>query len=250
MIALLVVNVLIFAWLFNEHVGEKAQALRGARALPANTPTLRLVSELDELPPLRESANTTQAPAAPVAPDGTTIEVVDLSTEINSDAAGSAICVRVGPVNERAQLDTLRTWLRERTTVVHTRAETVREQRFFWVYLEPKSDEEAQRNLEDLKRRGVTDYLLIRRGGLRNAISLGLFRSQDSVNRRLAEMSQKGYKPVVVPQFESTQRYWVSARMLEDADDPATIPTDVLADATLAEIDCARLETAGSAAAP
>ena len=117
----------------------------------------------------------------------------------------------------------------------------MRQRRFFWVYLEPTTDEAAQANLDDLRNRGVTDYMLIRRGELKNAISLGLFRSQDSVNRRLAEMSEKGYKPVVVPKFETTEKFWLAAQLAAGNEDSLDIPSALLGTAEARPVSCQAL---------
>ena len=169
------------------------------------------------------------------------VEAVDLNTELNDFGNASDTCIDIGPITNTEQLDNIRAWLRLRATAVHTRKETVRERRFFWVYLESTSDEQAQQNVDDLERRGVTDYLLIHRGGLKNAISLGLFRSQDSVNRRLAEMTQQGYKPVVVPKFESTEHYFIRATMAQGYEDTDNLPENLLGEATLEPANCANV---------
>ena len=133
---------------------------------------------------------------------------------------------------------------------MHTRQETIRQRQLFWVYLEPTSDTEAMDSINDLKRRGVTDYMLIRRGGLKNAISLGLFRSQDSVNRRLAEMTRQGYKPVVVPQFDTVENYWVRATLAEEFADLSVVPEALVGESTLEQIDCSGIADARAAAGP
>ena len=66
--------------------------------------------------------------------------------------------------------------------------------------------------IRELKNKGVTDYRLISRGNLQNAISLGLFTNQASVNNRLRELEQKGYKPVVVPYYDGKRIYWVDVQ--------------------------------------
>jgi len=235
-IALLLANVVVLGWQFNEHIRAQTVAAAGLPDLPRDAPSLRLVSELPG-PPARREPPRAQLPQT-ISKQKEIIEAVDLSTEINSDNIPSNVCIDIGPIADKEKLDNLRAWLRERTTTVHTRAETVRERRFFWVYLEPASDDEARENLDDLKRRGVTDYMLIRRGGLKNAISLGLFRSQDSVNRRLAEMGRQGYKPVVVPKFEKTENYWIKATMAQGAEDTSQLPAALLADASLKTNEC------------
>lgn len=76
------------------------------------------------------------------------------------------------------------------------------------------------------------------RGDLKNAISLGLFRSQDSVNRRFAEMIRQEYKPVVVSQFKSIENYFVRATMVVGSKDTSDLPEAVIGDATLETTEC------------
>lgn len=236
-IFLLLGNVVVFGWRFNENIRAETIAAAGAPAIAAGTASLRLISELPKLPPKREPRRDLgeQLPSD----DEAEVEVVDLTTEINSEKSASNACLSIGPIPDKARVDALRNWLRDSTAVMHTRAETVRERRFFWVYLEPASDAKAQERLADLKLRGVTDYMLIRRGGLKNAISLGLFRSQDSVNRRLAEMGKQGYKPVVVPKFEKTENYWIKATLAADVEVNLAIPDDLRGEAEVEPSTCA-----------
>lgn len=243
-IFLLLINVFVYGWQFNKDVREEAAVAAGVAPLPADAPSLRLVSELDELPPSREAV---AAPTASLDADAATevvAEAVDLTTEINSVGDASEVCVNVGPLKDSEALEKLKLWLRTRATVVHTQMDTVRERRFFWVYLEPVSDEQAKKDLSELERSGITDYMLIRRGGLKNAISLGLFRSQDSVNRRLTEMTRKGYKPVVVPKFETLEHYQVRAIMAKGFEDITDVSAEVLGESELRQIDCTGLADA------
>jgi hypothetical protein len=235
-IALLIANVVLFGWRFNEHLHAQALAIAAAPSLPRGAPSLQLVSELPSLPPRRQAEKS--ATEDLLSTPDTVVQAVDLSTEINSDAIASEVCVEIGPLADQQTVAELRDWLRERTTVIHTRAEIVRERRFFWVYLEPASADQARKNLNDLAQRGVKDYMLIHRGGLKNAISLGLFRSQDSVNRRLAEMTEQGYKPVVVPKFESTENFWIRATMAEGFEDTEALPQELLGEGALNTRTC------------
>ncbi len=241
-IGLLLGNVIFFAWQFNKHLNDETAAAAGIPPLPPGTPSLKLVSELSELPPLRASAEKTNRESETTS----TTEVVDFTTELNSFGEPSDTCIEVGPFAEKQQLDRFRNWLRSRATTVHSRVETVSERQFFWVYLEAVSDADAKRSLNDLERRGVKDYMLVRRGGLKNAISLGLFSSQDSVNRRLAEMNRQGYKPVVVPKFESTENYFVRATMALGSEDTGTVSGALTGDVTVEQIECSRIAAAAA----
>ena len=244
-IILLLTNVIMFAWQFDEHLRTKTAALS---PLPRGTPGLRLVSELGTLPARREGA---AEAAANLGDDrGSILQAVDMTTELNSFGNPSDTCISIGPIVDKQQLERLRIWLRSHATTVHTQVEMIRQRQFFWIYLEATSDAEAKESLNDLKRRGVTDYMLIHRGGLKNAISLGLFRSQDSVNRRLAEMTRQGYKPVVVPQFDTVENYWVRATLAEGFEDLSMIPDDLIDELTLKQIDCVGIADATAQAGP
>ena len=63
--------------------------------------------------------------------------------------------------------------------------------------------------MDDLKRKGITDYMLVRRGEMRNAVQVGTFRSQESVTKRLAELERSGYKAIVVPKSDGGTRFWL-----------------------------------------
>lgn len=63
----------------------------------------------------------------------------------------------------------------------------------FWVFLPPAPSRfEADRRIADLRTRGVADVAVIDAGPQRNAISLGLFQTEDAANRRLSDVLMLG----------------------------------------------------------
>jgi len=63
----------------------------------------------------------------------------------------------------------------------------------FWVYLPPApSRAEADRRAADLRARGLGDVAVVDGGAQRNAISLGLFQTEDAANTRLADAVKQG----------------------------------------------------------
>ncbi|MCB1747682.1 MAG: hypothetical protein KDK06_10930 [Gammaproteobacteria bacterium] len=227
-LVLLVANLGLFGWQYSRQVDEATREVMTRKPAATDAPPLQLLSELDRLPPLKDAA---AAEAVRTPP----------SAEVNELVEPADRCLDIGPFDAAADRDRLRDWLRDYVARTASRSENVRQRRFFWVYLEPTTDEAAQANLDDLRNRGVTDYMLIRRGELKNAISLGLFRSQDSVNRRLAEMSEKGYKPVVVPKFETTEKFWLAAQLAAGNEDSLDIPSALLGTAEARPVSCQAL---------
>lgn len=236
-VALLLLNLSLLTWQYRQHVATLAAEQRVQAPLPADAAPLKLLSELEALPAQRDAADGTASPA--------------VSAEVKADVAAADVCLAVGPFGDAAARDRVRDWLRDYVAASYARVETVRMKQFFWVYMEPSSDAAAQQSLAELKQRGVTDTLLIRRGEMKNSISLGFFRSQDSVNRRLAELNEKGYRPVVVPRFETSELHWLSARLAANTPTPPAIPAALLgASARQKVIDCATLDSEAEAATP
>ncbi|MEM7540518.1 MAG: SPOR domain-containing protein [Pseudomonadota bacterium] len=171
-----------------------------------DAPRIKLLGELDT-PPTRRTDKDSDAGQAQSEGERTFIE-------INDESEASQTCYEFGPVTSDPDLEDLLASLRGQTAWLGTQSEVVESRTLYWVFLEPESDAEAQAQVDALAAQGVSDYLRIRRGGLSNAISLGLFRSQDSVARRLAELNEHGYSPVVVPRQDDIQQYWIRAQML------------------------------------
>jgi hypothetical protein len=308
-LALLVANAAFFTWRYNEALEARLAAARDApRPLPPNTPSLTLVSELDELPPRRlppapatpvpptETAASESSQAAPPAdsfagdaapamsaepvastgpeqqaeagdpsslpaieagqtappPTVTGLAVTPTAPEpalpatpepVPPAATGtpSGVCVRIGPFTGSAEYGPLLGWLSPRSASVNVETVTTARRQLFWVYLEQKSADEAQQKLAELARKGVRDTLLVNREGVTNAISLGVFSTQEAVNRRLAEVARKGYSPLVVPRVETTDLRWLNAELASGYADKTLIPAELRGNAGVEDIDCAAL---------
>ena len=70
----------------------------------------------------------------------------------------------------------------------------VEEANRYWVYIPPlKAKESAEKKIAELKALGIKDYELIKEDGAwKNAISLGVFKSEDASLKYLAQMRQQG----------------------------------------------------------
>jgi hypothetical protein len=65
----------------------------------------------------------------------------------------------------------------------------------YWVFIPPAANRSAaERRLEELKALGVKDLLLVDGGPQRFAISLGVFRTEDAAQARLAALEAQGVK--------------------------------------------------------
>jgi hypothetical protein len=141
--------------------------------------------------------------------------LLDFSTNNNQSFDDEKIlCVSFGPFAEKGQADELSNWLQEKEIQTKQRGEGGKQDQYFWIYLSAsESEDEAMEAIEDLKGKGVKDYKLINKGSLQNAISLGLFSTQSAVNKRLNELKNIGYLPIIVPYHQNQSIIWVDARV-------------------------------------
>ena len=114
-------------------------------------------------------------------------------------------CAEWGPLSEsdRAKANKLLEPLALGKTLLSRRVEVTAEH---WVYIAPKTSRaSADRALADLKKLSVTDSAIVLEPGQWNlAISLGVFRSKDGADARLAEVKSKGVKTAAYRQREQT----------------------------------------------
>lgn len=103
--------------------------------------------------------------------------------------AAAAACIEWGPLaaaelaRARDELTKLRI---EKTSVREAPGTTV-----WWVHLPPaKSREDAERRLRDLEELGVRDARVVNDEGWRNAVSLGIFRSEEAATAYQVRMRE------------------------------------------------------------
>jgi hypothetical protein len=215
-LALLAVNLIYFGWRLDRGTRADVQNAAAAQAVPSGLAQLTLIAELAEPPPLRAAEPPAAADLpAPIGPgEGLVAQLPEIGTTPAPAADAGFSCFTYGPLPEERQAVWLSDWFRSRRAEVRSRATEDPSRQLFWVYLAPRESlQSALAVVEDLRKRGVRDYRLISKGDLGNAVSLGLFSSQEAVNTRLQELKEKGFQPVVVP-YSNVQRFhWVDVRV-------------------------------------
>ncbi len=75
----------------------------------------------------------------------------------------------------------------------------------YWVHMPPlKTKAEADRKVGELKALGVNDFFVVQEAGpWRNAISLGLFKSEEAANAQLAVLRERGVRSAIVTRREN-----------------------------------------------
>ena len=219
-ILLLVVNVVYFGWQLDRDIRMYEVNNAGAVAVSPSTARLTLISEMKTPPPVRSTRETIATVNGEKGPSGqgTPSELVkDLPAIHPADLrAGQekSLCLTFGPLPEETLATGLDDWFRSRHAGTRVRSTDARNRQFFWVYLAPQDSVESTIELlKELQIKGISDYRLVSHGKLEDAVSLGVFSSQSAVNKRLAELQNKGYKPVVLPYRGVKRVYWLDVKL-------------------------------------
>lgn len=161
--ALLFANLALFAWgWLRENTPGADEALIRQQVNPDR---LRIVAAESE-------------PAPPVPPPETCLEWAPFSVEEATRARAAIGPLALGDRFLAAQVSVPAGW---------------------WVYVPPqKSREAAERKVVELARLGVSDVFLVQeRGEWENAVSLGIFRSEEGAQRFLESLRQRGVRSAV-----------------------------------------------------
>lgn len=126
-------------------------------------------------------------------------------------------CTSFGPFSNIDETAALNEWLEKNNIEAKQRAVTNEKNQYFWVYLAPnQSENEAIATAKKLTDQDITDHRIINTGNLQNAISLGLFSSEQSANKRLNELRRIGYQPIVVPYHKEESIIWIDANITQN----------------------------------
>ncbi|MFK8067456.1 MAG: SPOR domain-containing protein [Gammaproteobacteria bacterium] len=233
-IFLLLINVGYFGLQINNSLKKTAPASTPSQKMVKNsTKSLVLLSELEELPMLREGQNVIEKELENNMPE------MEMGKEIPFDSFGT--CLSIGPYQSDIEVIDLNNWLQFNRIPHRERIEEKRTSERYWVYLAPQTEAKAKAQLQELRRKGLKDYYLIGKGDMKNAISLGLFSRQSTVNNRLAELKKVGYNPVVVPQHKITKLMWLDIQINDGQNLPELTNT-----LKTVNIDCKTIALLGS----
>ncbi|TAJ79144.1 MAG: SPOR domain-containing protein [Gallionellaceae bacterium] len=83
----------------------------------------------------------------------------------------------------------------------------------YWVYIAPmKTHAQVEQKVAQLKSRGVTDYFVVQEAGSwQNAISLGVFKTEDAAKKYLAKLQERGVKTALIGERASKLKFTVFA---------------------------------------
>ena len=220
-IILLLLNILYLGWEINKETRIHITDPKSPFKVPPDAKKLILLSELTE-PPEQEPINIISLEQADQIENRNLDAFVDKESVenmpiINNDdlewkTSNESLCVSYGPFSYIKEAENIKIWLDERNIFTKQRKYSTSEEKLFWVYISPnQSKEDALEKIESLKKKNITDYRFVNEGDMKNAISLGVFSSKSSANRRLKELTSKGFEVSMIPNYEINLTYFVDA---------------------------------------
>lgn len=132
-------------------------------------------------------------------------------------------CFEVGPISGPNLLDNMVNKLSLYDAVTQSRTTQKKERLRYWVMYVAENKSTAQRVYKDMRKKGLKDLFMMTEADRENTISLGLFRGENTADRRVAMVKRMGYNPVVKKQYNIKTLYWLdvkeaSGRPLSDPD--------------------------------
>ena len=112
----------------------------------------------------------------------------------------------------------------------------------YWVYLPAfKSWQDARAQVVKLEQKGMVDAFIMGRGSMKNAVSLGLFSSKDSADKRVGQLKKLGVDPKVEIQYVTKDQYWIEIDVQEEKKDVVENINSIAGSLTLLQLkkrDC------------
>jgi len=216
---LLLLNVGFFAWQFQKenHVPVEMQK----DILPDNTAQrLILISELDagEIEQIQQ-AETDQVKA----------ESQQQATQPEPEQDKSFVCYSIGPFTGMNSANEVSLILTESGVTAVTRETEDREHRDYWVHLPAENRlTSARRIVRDLEARKISDIYIVTLENSHFVISLGVFRMEETAQRRYSQFVSMGYTPVIEDRYNVTTRFWIDVK----DSDPSLLAPELWRDLT------------------
>jgi len=125
-------------------------------------------------------------------------------------------CYEIGPYSKNTHAQQAANWFKTQKALenkVETRKTPVLSSTR--VYLPPYASRQAAKEVEkQLNQQNIADRMIITQGELTNGISLGVYRDQESVERRLKQLKEKGYANVQTEKrYKTDTMYWLSVKI-------------------------------------
>lgn len=213
-LVLVVINAAFFGWQLSR---DRQLAVSAPSAPPASAAApvnrLLLVSEVE--PGVLRQRRVEPAPQLPSAAGaGAATPVPGAAGELPAEAPAmppesGRECYTIGPLDNEDDISALAAWFSAQGSQATLRKDERREVVSNWVFLPPlASREDADARVREMQAANIDDIFVIPRGDMANAISLGLYSQNDTLERRVTQLEERGFTPSVMPRYRTATASW------------------------------------------
>ena len=205
---LILANVGFFYWA--DQYSSKEIVFEQPRTVPGHKP-IKLLSEIR------------QQKAAQEVPTSLAEEQVSLASQ-TKESIVSEKCFSLGPFDKEQKSNEIYEALFASGVQAKQRSVNERRPKSYWVYLPAhKSQKEAEKTVEFLKKNKVTEFYIWLAPPQKYAVSLGLFKRLATAREKVAEIRKLDLDPQMEVRFDEYTEFWVDFNHLEDQPQPKAI---------------------------
>ncbi len=158
-------------------------------------------------------------------------------------------CYTLGPLQNEDDISALGAWFSAQGSQATLRTDERREVVSTWVFLPPLATREAaDARVREMQAANIDDIYVIPRGDMANAISLGLYSQEESLQRRVSQLEERGFTPSVLPRYRTVVASWFD--VVTSTTQPMTVGVldQVFPDLTIRRVNCGDGPIAGDSA--
>lgn len=138
-------------------------------------------------------------------------------------------CFTLGPFRDLEKLRAVTRDIKKYVSETDFRGIEEKEQTIFWVYIKPADSRKlAIRTGNQLKKKKIKDFYIIRDGAKLNGVSLGHFRNRHGAYSLAEKVRKLGFDVTVEPIFKTYTLYWLDYRLAPESTIPAELEAQYL----------------------
>ncbi len=121
-------------------------------------------------------------------------------------------CFKLGPYSVKLNAENSLSRTKGYGAVGNLYAEEKRERFRYWVLVPMRNKQAALKRIKKFKEKGIDDVYLIREGKKKDNISLGIFRERSIAKKRIQQLQELGFNPVVEKHYKVRSEYWLTIK--------------------------------------
>ncbi len=149
---------------------------------------------------------------------------------IAKPTSAAMACYSVGPFLLISDVKVISQLFGRAGIVAQERSEALRKQVGYWVYIPPAATRQlAHGVLNQIKENEFSDAMIITEGTKANAISAGVYKTEEIGKERQNTLVQLGYDAKVEPLFRTQPQYWLDLELMKSTQLPDDLWREVIA---------------------